>query len=66
LGLGVGEVGLGLVEGDLVVGGVGLGEELAGLDGLVVVDVDLDDVADDAGADLVEVAICLLYTSRCV
>ncbi len=56
---GAGEVGLRLLEGDLVVLGVDLGDELAGLDLLVVVDVDLDDLAGDARADLVEVAVDL-------
>ena len=56
---GAGEVGLGLFEGDLVVLGIDLGDGLAGLDLLVVLDVDLDDLAGDAGADLVEVAVDL-------
>ena len=63
-GLGVlclraGQVGLRLVERDLVVGGVDLGQQLAGLHGLVVVHGDLHHLARDARADLVEVAVHL-------
>ena len=46
-------------SGDLIVLGVDLGDGLAGLDLLVVVDVDLDDLAGDARADLIEVAVDL-------
>ena len=59
LRLRVGKVRLGLVERDLVVGGVDVGQRIAGLHRLVVVDVDLDDVAGDARAHLVEVAVHL-------
>ncbi len=58
-GDGAGEVGLRLLEGDEVVLGIDLGDDLAGLDLLVVVDVDLDDLAGDARAHLKEVAIDL-------
>ncbi len=59
LGLGAGQVGLGLIERDLIIPGVDLGDQLPLLDLLVVLDIDLDDLADDAGADLIEVAIDL-------
>ena len=59
-GLGAGEVGLGLLErrpgsrvGSISASGC------AGLDRLVVLDVDLDDLAGDARADLVEIAVHL-------
>ena len=58
-GLCAGEVGLGLLERHLVVLGVDLGDGLADVDALVVFDVDLDDLAGDARADLVEVAVHL-------
>ena len=58
-GLGAGEVGLGLLQGDLLVLGIDLGDGIADFDLLVVLDVDLDDLAGDAGADLVEVAVYL-------
>ena len=58
-GLRAGEVGLGLLDGDLIVLGIDLGDELADFDLLVVVDVDLDDLAGDARADLIEIAVDL-------
>ena len=58
-GLGAGKVGLGLLEGDLIVLGVDLGDGITDLHLLVVLDVDLDDLAGDAGADLVEIAVDL-------
>ncbi len=59
LSLGLGEVGFSLLDGDLVVAGIDLDDRLAGLDGLVLFDVDLEDLAADTGADLVEVAVYL-------
>ena len=59
LGLGVGEVGLGLLERDLRVLGVDLGDGIARVDELLLLDVDMDDLAGDTGADLVEVAVHL-------
>ncbi len=58
-GLRAGEVGLGLLEGDLIVLGIDLGDELADFDLLVVFDVDFDDLAGHARADLVEIAVHL-------
>ena len=58
-GLGVGEVGLGLLESDLVILGVDLGDGIALVDELLLLDIDMDDLAGDARADLVEVAVDL-------
>ena len=54
-----GEVGLRLLERDLIVLGVDLGDGRTDFHLLVVFHVDLDDLAGDAGADLVEVAVHL-------
>ena len=59
LGLRAGQVGLRLIERDLVIGGVDLGQQLARLHGLVVVHGDLHHLARNARADLVEVAVHL-------
>ena len=58
-GLRAGEVGLGLLERHLVVLGVDLGDGCTDVHLLVVIDVDLDDLAGDARADLIEVAVDL-------
>ncbi len=58
-GLGAGEIGLGLLKGDEVILGIDLGDDLAGFDLLVVVDIDLDDLTGDPRADLEEVAVDL-------
>ncbi len=59
LGLRAGQVGLRLIERDLVVGGIDLGQQLARLHGLVVVHGDLHHLARNARADLVQVAVHL-------
>ena len=46
-------------SGDLIVLGIDLGDGRPDVDLLVVVDVDLDDLAGDAGADLIEIAVDL-------
>ena len=58
-GLGVGKVGLGLLESDLVVLGVDFGDGIALVDELLLLHVDMDDLAGDTRADLIEVAVYL-------
>ena len=55
--LGVGDVGASLVHGNLVVARVNFYEDIAGLDVLVVVHIDLCDVAGNARADGHHVAV---------
>ncbi len=51
------EIGFGAVVGNLVIGGIDFHQHRTGLHILVVEDIELDDVAGDAGADGIDVAV---------
>ena len=59
VGLGAGKGCLRVLDGDLVVAGIELGDDVAGLDELVLLDVDLEHLAGDARTYLDEVAVDL-------
>jgi hypothetical protein len=54
-----GEGCLGILHGDLVIGGVQLGDHVARLDHLILIDIDLGDLSGDARTDLDQVSVDL-------
>ena len=63
IGLGAGQRSLRVLDGDLVVARIELGDRVARLDQLVLFHIDLDDLAGDARADLDQMAVDLRVVS---
>ena len=60
------KISLGFVVGHLIVGGIDFNQHRPGLNVLIVLDVELDDMAGDAGADGIHVAVDLSVVGRFV